>query len=127
METQEVNTPVQYDSTTEQYIGVFNQVVVNKFIAEGILELVCHEEGITTLLLNGREDFISGFSAGINEAKIGHDQYYADYNANPFSFSIGFEHYQAYVKKNKKTHRHASVYFCHGMTCEETGETYHQG
>jgi hypothetical protein len=126
MEAKSEETPVIYDSTTEQYTGVFNQTVVDKFIKEGVLELVTHDNGLTTLLLNGREDFLSGFAAGINEAMIGHDQYYADYNANPFAFSIGFEHYQAYAKKRKKSSVNGVEYFCHGITCEQSGETYYQ-
>lgn len=127
MEAKKEGTPVIYDNGSEQYTGVFNQALVNKFLKEGVIELVNHENGLTTILLNGREDFLSGFASGINEASLGHDQYYADYNANPFAFSIGFEHYQTYLKQRKKTSTNGVTYFCHGITCENSGETYYQG
>jgi len=111
MEAKSKGTGVLYDNDTEQYSGVFNVTVVNKFISEGIIELVASENGITTILLNGQEDFLSGFVSGVNEAKLGRDQYYADYNANPFAFSVGFEHFHQYNKKKYKD----PDYFCHGF------------
>jgi len=111
MEAKDEGTAVIYDNNTEQYIGVFNDTTVNKFISDGIIELVSSDEGITTIILNGRDDFLSGFISGVNEAKLGRDQYYADYNANPFAFSIGFEHFHHYNKKKRKD----PDYFCHGF------------
>jgi len=111
MEAKDEGSAVLYDNNTEQYIGVFNETVVNKFIGDSIIELVSNDEGITTIILNGRDDFLSGFISGVNEAKLGRDQYYADYNANPFAFSIGFEHFHHYNKKKRKD----PDYFCQGF------------
>lgn len=122
MEAQAQNTPIIYDNETEQYSGIFNATVVDKFIEQGLLELVHNQAGLTTLLLNYRDDFLSSFAAGVNEARLGRDQYYADYNANPFAFSIGFEHFVQYNKKK----RYVSDYFCHGFICEQTEEAYQQ-
>ncbi|WP_281560217.1 hypothetical protein [Thalassomonas sp. RHCl1] len=113
---------VGYDPETEQYTGVFNPAVVNKFIDEGVLELVADENGLTTILLNNRSDFLSGFASGVSEAKLGRDQYYADYNANPFAFSVGYEHF---LQINKKK-RPIPGYLCHGFVDEQTGEIHKQ-
>ena len=118
MEAKSEDTEVLYDNETEQYSGVFNETVINNFIGKGIIELVASDNGITTIILNGREDFISGFTAGVSEAKLGRDQYYADYNANPLAFSAGFEHFHHYNKKKYKD----SDYFCHGFTDESNNE-----
>ncbi|WDE04320.1 hypothetical protein SG34_023720 [Thalassomonas viridans] len=113
---------VCYDPETEQYTGVFNPSVVNKFIDEGVLELVSNDGGLTIILLNNRGDFLSGFASGVSEAKLGRDQYYADYNANPFAFSVGYEHYQQLSKKK----RPVPGYLCHGFVDEQTGEIHKQ-
>ncbi|WP_236702500.1 hypothetical protein [Thalassomonas actiniarum] len=113
---------VGYDPETEQYTGVFNPSVVNKFIDEGVLELVADENALTTILLNNRSDFLSGFASGVSEAKLGRDQYYADYNANPFAFSVGYEHF---LQINKKK-RPIPGYLCHGFVDEQTGEIHKQ-
>ena len=113
---------VVYDPETEQYTGIFNSTVVNKFIDEGVLELVSDEQGLTTILLNNRADFLSGFASGVSEAKLGRDQYYADYNANPFAFSVGYEHYRQVSKKK----RPVPGYLCHGFIDELTGEIHRQ-
>ena len=122
MEASEQDTAVILDRETDTYCGVFNASVVDKFIEQGVLELVADQGGLTTLILNNREDFLSGFASGVNEARLGRDQYYADYNANPFAFSIGFEHFLQHNKKRFK----AVDYLCHGFTCEQTGEIYCQ-
>jgi hypothetical protein len=115
-------SPVSYDMETEQYTGYFNESVVNKFIGEGAIELVHNDDGMICLILNNREDFLSGFASGVNEARLGRDQYYADYNASPFAFSIGYEHF-LYMNKKPKL---LIGYICHGFINDATGEVYTQ-
>jgi len=115
------DSPVSYDVETEQYSGAFNSAVVNKYIELGALELVEAHNGIT-ILINNRDDFLSSFAAGAREAKNGSDQSYADYNANPFAFSIGFEHFHQIAKKKRPT----SGYVCHGFEREDTGSVHQQ-
>lgn len=116
------DSPVSYDIETEQYSGFFNNVVVDKYIELGALELVEGEVGTTIILLNNRDDFLSSFAAGIREAKNGSDQSYADYNANPFAFSVGYEHFHQISKKK----RQLSGYICHGFENENTGLIHQQ-
>ncbi|NQZ88179.1 MAG: hypothetical protein HRU38_02915 [Saccharospirillaceae bacterium] len=115
------DSPVSYDVESEQYSGAFNSAVVNKYIELGALELVEAQSGIT-ILINNRDDFLSSFAAGAREAKNGSDQSYADYNANPFAFSIGFEHFHQIAKKK----RPISGYICHGFEREDTGSVHQQ-
>jgi hypothetical protein len=116
------DSPVSYDIETEQYSGFFNNVVVDKYIELGALELVEGEVGTTIILLNNRDDFLSSFAAGIREAKNGSDQSYADYNANPFAFSVGYEHFHQISKKK----RQLSGYICHGFENENTSLIHQQ-
>jgi hypothetical protein len=58
-----------------------------------------------------KSNFLSGFASDVNEEKLGRDQYYADYNANPFAFSVGYEHFLYMNKKPKKL----EGYECHGV------------
>ncbi|MFT4940043.1 MAG: hypothetical protein ACI88A_003094 [Paraglaciecola sp.] len=116
------DSPVTYDVETEQYCGYFNNAVVDKYIELGALELVEAGSGPTTILINNRDDFLSSFTAGAREAKNGNDQAYADYNANPFAFSIGYEHF---IKLNKKP-RQLIGYICHGFLNDITGELHVQ-
>jgi len=102
---------VKFDPETEIYSGSFNQILLNKFINEGVLEAIDSDGDFTYLLMNNRDDFLSGFASGVNEAKLGRDQYYADYNANPFAFSLGYEHFMYMNKKPKKL----ESYDCHGF------------
>ena len=111
------NSAVTYDGETEQYSGFFNNTVVDKYIELGALELVESDTGATVILLNNRDDFLSSFAAGVREAKNGADQSYADYNANPFAFSVGFEHFHHIAKKK----RQLVGYICHGFENDETG------
>lgn len=122
MEAQVKNTAVTFDPVTEQYTGYFNTAVVNKFIAEGLLELVDNKDSTICLIINNRDDFLSGFASGVNEARLGRDQYYADYNANPFAFSIGYEHF---IFLNRKP-RQLIGYICHGFIDEGTNEMHVQ-
>jgi len=114
-------SPVSYDIETEQYSGSFNATVVDKYIELGALELV-DGVGSITILLNNRDDFLSSFAAGAREAKLGSDQSYADYNANPFAFSVGYEHFHQLAKKK----RPVSGYICHGFEIEDTGLIHQQ-
>ncbi len=115
------DSPVSYNIETEQYSGSFNRVVVDKYIELGALELV--DAGVeVTILINNRDDFLSSFAAGVREAKNGSDQSYADYNANPFAFSIGYEHFHQVAKKKQPV----SVYICHGFEREDTGLVHQQ-
>ena len=107
---------------TEQYSGFFNNAVVNKYIELGALELVEGGNGETIILINNREDFLSSFAAGAREAKNGSDQSYADYNANPFAFSVGYEHFHQLSKKK----RPVSGYICHGFERDDTGLMHQQ-
>jgi hypothetical protein len=102
---------VIFDHETEVYRGVFNGALLNKFINEGVFEIVDSHGDATHILMNNRDDFLSGFASGVNEAKLGRDQYYADYNANPFAFSLGYEHFLYMNKKPKKL----EDYDCHGF------------
>ena len=114
------NSPVTYDEETEQYNGCFNNAVVNKYIELGALELVESESGTAgtiTILINNRDDFLSSFAAGVREAKNGSDQSYADYNANPFAFSVSYEHFHQIAKKK----RPVSGYICHGFENHNLG------
>jgi hypothetical protein len=113
---------VSYDVETEQYSGFFNNAVVNKYIELGALELVEGGSGMTVILINNRDDFLSSFAAGIREAKNGSDQSYADYNANPFAFSVGYEHLHQISKKK----RQLIGYICHGFENDETGLIHQQ-
>jgi len=116
------NSPVFYDNATEQYTGYFNESVVNKFISEGAIEFVHNDDGMICLRVLNREDFLSGFASGVNEARLGRDQYYADYNASPFAFSIGYEHF-LYMNKKPKL---LVGYICHGFINDATGEMHTQ-
>lgn len=116
------NSAVTYDGETEQYSGFFNNTVVDKYIELGALELVESDTGATVILLNNRDDFLSSFAAGVREAKNGADQSYADYNANPFAFSVGFEHFHHIAKKK----RQLVGYICHGFENDETGLVHSQ-
>jgi len=111
------DSPVLYDVETEQYSGCFNRVVVNKYIELGALELVEGGCGLTIILVNNRDDFLSSFAAGVREAKNGNDLSYADYNANPFAFSVGYEHFHQISKKK----RQLIGYICHGFENDDTG------
>ena len=116
------DSPVSYGIETEQYSGFFNSAVVDKYIELGALELVEGGDGATTILLNNRDDFLSSFAAGVREANNGSDQSYADYNANPFAFSVGYEHFHQISKKKRKV----SGYICHGFEREDTGLIHQQ-
>ncbi len=116
------DSAVSYDIETEQYSGFFNNTVVDKYIELGALELVEGGAGATTILINNRDDFLSSFAAGAREAKNGADQAYADYNANPFAFSVGYEHFHQVAKKK----RPVSGYVCHGFENDETGLVHSQ-
>ncbi|SEL39598.1 hypothetical protein SAMN05216262_11051 [Colwellia chukchiensis] len=116
------NTAVCYDKETEQYSGFFNNTVVDKYIELGAIELVEADTGATVILLNNRDDFLSSFAAGVREAKNGSDQSYADYNANPFAFSVGFEHFHQLAKKK----RQLIGYICHGFENDATGLIHQQ-
>ncbi len=113
---------VSYDIETEQYSGYFNNTVVDKYIELGALELVEGGSGVSTILINNRDDFLSSFAAGVREAKNGADQSYADYNANPFAFSVGYEHFHQVAKKK----RAVVGYICHGFENDETGLVHQQ-
>jgi len=116
------DSPVSYDVETDQYSGFFNNAVVDKYIALGAIELVDGGEGSITILLNNRDDFLSSFAAGAREAKNGSDQSYADYNANPFEFSVGYEHFHQISKKKRKI----TGYVCHGFEREDTSLIHQQ-
>lgn len=116
------DSPVSYDIETEQYCGFFNNAVVDKYIDLGALELVEGGSGATTILINNRDDFLSSFAAGISEAKNGSDQSYADYNANPFAFSVGYEHFHQIAKKKRRL----IGYICHGFERVDTGLIHQQ-
>lgn len=116
------DSAVLYDAESEHYSGYFNNAVVNKYIDLGALELVKTSNNNITLLINNRDDFLSSFAAGIREAKNGSDQSYADYNANPFAFSVGYEHFHQ-LMKNKRL---PQGYLCHGFEDPETGLIYLQ-
>ena len=116
------DSPVSYDVETEQYTGFFNSAVVDKYIGFGALELVEEGSGPTTILINSRDDFLSSFAAGVREAKNGSDQAYADYNANPFAFSVGYEHFHQISKKKRQIYG----YICHGFERDETGSIHQQ-
>ncbi|MGS2721126.1 hypothetical protein [Paraglaciecola aestuariivivens] len=102
---------VEYQPETEQYSGYFNPSLLDKFIEQGAFELIEHTDTHTSVIMNNHDDFLSSFAAGVNEAKLGRDQYYADYNANPFAFSVGFEHFLFMHKKPKRL----EGYSCHGF------------
>jgi hypothetical protein len=114
-------SPVLYDVETEQYSGNFNSTVVDKYIELGALELVESVNDITILISN-RDDFLSSFAAGAREAKNGSDQSYADYNAHPFAFSVGYEHFHQISKKK----RQVGGYICHGFERDDTGIIHQQ-
>jgi len=118
----EDDAPVSYDIETEQYSGFFNASVVDKYIELGALELVESGDGSITILLNNRDDFLSSFAAGIREAGNGNDQSYADYNANPFAFSVGYEHFLKVAKKKRPN----DDYICHGFERADTGLVHQQ-
>ena len=63
------DSAVCYDVETEQYSGFFNNAVVDKYIELGALALVEGGSGMTTILINNRDDFLSSFAAGVREAK----------------------------------------------------------
>lgn len=113
---------VSYDIETEQYRGYFNSAVVDKYIDLGALELVEATGDSITILINNRDDFLSSFAAGVREANLGNDQAYADYNANPFAFSVGYEHFQKLAKKKRAN----DGYICHGFEDTETGLIHQQ-
>lgn len=111
------DSAVIYDVETEQYSGFFNASVVDKYIDLGALELVESATDTITILINNRDDFLSSFAAGVREAQNGADQSYADYNANPFAFSVGYEHYHQLAKKRRQLEN----YICHGFENTKTG------
>lgn len=111
MEAMEEGTPVIYERESDRYSGIFCEKIINRYIEEGVVELVEEVDGVVTIILNGRDDFISGFARGVQEAKNGNDLLYADYNANPFAFSIGYEHYKKVSGKKGVP----AGYVCHGF------------
>ncbi len=113
---------VSYDNETEQYRGYFNSAVVDKYIELGALELVEGTSDSITILINNRDDFLSSFAAGVREASNGADQSYADYNANPFAFSVGYEHFHQISKKK----RQLQSYICHGFENIDTSLIHSQ-
>ena len=118
MEATSDNSAILCNAETEQYTGYFNESVVNKFTNEGALELVDNDGALICLIMNNRDDFLSGFASDVNEARLGRDQYYADYNASPFSFSVGYKHF---IDMNKKPQQLIG-YICYGFINNETGE-----
>jgi hypothetical protein len=116
------DSSVSYDVETEQYSGIFNSAVVDKYVEFGALELVKGSSSSTIILINNRDDFLSSFAAGVREAKNGSDQAYADYNANPFAFSVGYEHFHQMAKKK----RQIVGYLCHGFDIDDTGSIHQQ-
>jgi hypothetical protein len=114
-------SPVYYDEETQQYHGCFNAAVIKKYIELGAISLVEGTSDIT-ILLNNRDDFLSSFAAGAREANNGNDQSYADYNANAFAFSIGYEHFYQVAKKKQPV----NGYICHGFEKEDTGLIHQQ-
>ena len=63
---------------------------------------------------------ICSFAAGAREAKNDSVQSYADYNANSFAFSIGYENFHQIAKKKGKV----SGYIYHGFERGDTGLIY---
>jgi len=122
MEATKTDSVILYDVETEQYSGVFNSTVVDKYIELGALEFVESADDAFVILLNNRDDFLSSFAAGVKEAKQGNDQSYADYNANPFAFSVGYEHFHQMNKKK----RQLEDYICHGFLNDNTGLIHEQ-
>jgi|GEM_PF-1000288 len=120
------DTPVIYDVNKDVYHGSFNSETVTRLVKLGAILVVEGSLG-ETLMINTREDFLSGFAAGANAARNGQDQYYADYNANPYAFSCGYEHYQYRQKKCKRTpYDEATGYVCHGFICDKSDTIYEQ-
>ncbi len=109
--SQNPDSSISYDPETEQYSGYFNVNVLNKFIDQGAFELIEHSDSGTCVIMNNQDDFISSFASGVNEARLGRDQYYADYNANPFAFSVGYEHFLFMHKKPKRLEGYLCVGF----------------
>lgn len=120
------DTPVIYEAEKDAYHGEFNSVVVDKLKDLGAILVVEGALG-KTVLINEREDFLSGFAAGALAARNGDDQYMCDYQSNPYSFSCGYEHYQHRQKKCQKTpYKDATGYVCHGFISIDTDLVHRQ-
>jgi hypothetical protein len=120
------DTPIIYDVNTDAYHGSFNNETVNKLVKLGAIIVVESDLG-QNIQINTRDDFLSGFSAGVNAARQGEGLYMSDYNANVFAFNCGYEHYEYRQKKCKRTpYDEAMGYVCHGFICGETDDIYRQ-
>jgi hypothetical protein len=59
---------VRFSAEAEIYSGVFNKILLNKFINNGVFEVIDTYADSTRLLMNNRDDFLNGFASGVNEA-----------------------------------------------------------
>jgi hypothetical protein len=120
MEVDSENSPVHYDPDAELYRGYFHQPTVTKMAKQGFISLHGEAQGEMCIRINLRLDFLSGFASGANEASLGRDQYYADYNAHPFAFSLGHEQFHHQSKRPPQGYR------CHGLHSDELSGVYLQ-
>jgi hypothetical protein len=58
---------VVFNPETEIYSGSFNELMLNKFINEGVFEVIDSDGDFTNLLMNHKNDFLSGFAFGVSK------------------------------------------------------------
>ncbi|AGG58073.1 hypothetical protein VPAG_00037 [Vibrio phage douglas 12A4] len=112
----------------EIYVGYFDTTIIDKMQRSGIITLVgVHDDEKQAIKIIERDDFLSSFAAGANEARNGNDLHYADYSNNQYAFSCGYEHW--HNRNGKKKPPDYSVekeYVCHGFIMADTGEKWVQ-
>ena len=115
----------------EVYVGYFDTTVIDKLISMGVIELLgLFDDERQLIKLVERDDFLSSWAAGVNEARNGQDLHYADYSNHQLAFSAGYEHWHNRNKKalkGKLTHYSRAIeYVCHGFLCQESQGIHQQ-
>lgn len=133
MDGSQYDTPpqVEFIPNDEIYIGYFDTTIIDKMQAVGLVELVgVFDDERQALKIIQRDDFLSSWAAGANEARNNNDLHYADYSNNQYAFSAGYEHFKNRQKKALKgrfTHYSSDIEFiCHGFIDAATNDIYKQ-
>ena len=113
----------------EAYVGYFDTTIIDKMQKIGVIELVgIHDDDQQVIRIIERDDFLSSFTAGANEARNGNDLHYADYSNNQYAFTCGYEHWHNRNSKKKKppSYDAQNEYVCHGFKMNNEGDLWKQ-
>ena len=113
----------------EIYVGYFDTTIIDKMQKTGVIELLgIHDDDQQAIRIIERDDFLSSFAAGANEARNGNDLHYADYSNNQYAFSCGYEHWQNRNGKKKRPPAYDTnnEYVCHGFIMNAEGDLWKQ-